>query len=416
MKWRIAHVLICRQKESFVEKNRIVFVHKMFQLENYQEKIKKRKKNAQVFFKPVDKSCKQEVSMVRNMLKMTLVFSVLTVGVACDKKSTAVSATEASSEESANKKYLYVSSGTCYGGGVTTSAGSATVARYDISTGALDKVIVDYNSYQPGDMPNAVINYSDTQLLVAVENASGRRIDLVNKDGSGFTTYLVNSTALNGVIRNMKLLSDGSLLVSKSTAIEKFSSGKARITQGANAYIQAPGSSCATSATLLSTMSILDNGKILFAHAAASPNNKLGLISATGYVGTSDCLGVQAAPVATALPSASLMHSTGDLLVAYGSTTAASNFVTAYDLDSTTNVFSNATESMKNDSYVYGPSAMVENTEDKSVYVANALSTFNNIEKFSYDDTTKKLTRVGSTPFVPQSVFTRCITSMSIGN
>ena len=47
-------------------------------------------------------------------------------------------------QSSSVKKYLYVVSGSCYGGGVTVSTGpSSTVARFSLTTGLLDKVIID---------------------------------------------------------------------------------------------------------------------------------------------------------------------------------------------------------------------------------------------------------------------------------
>lgn len=76
----------------------------------------------------------------------------------------------------------------------------------------------------------------------------------------------------------------------------------------------------------------------------------------------------------------------------------ASNLIQAYDIDQDSNLFSNSTEAAKDAGVVNGPSAMVEDTADHSVYVANANSTFNNIEKFSYDSTTKKLSRIGTSP------------------
>jgi hypothetical protein len=187
-------------------------------------------------------------------------------------------------------RYMYVASGACYGGGVTTSTGSSTIVAYNLNTGQETALIADYNSFSPGDNPVAIAAYDPSHILVTIENASGRRVDVVSLTAlNSITTYLTNSTALSGVLRAMELLSDGSLLISKSSAIEKFSSGKSRVLQGANPYINAPGGSCATSTTLISSLQTLSNGKILYAHAGATPNNKIGLISATGYSTAADC-------------------------------------------------------------------------------------------------------------------------------
>lgn len=317
-----------------------------------------------------------------------------------------------SSGQPASNYELYVASGSCYGGGVATATPSGTVAVLNPDTGALKRVIVDYGSTSPGDNPVAVADFDHDNVLVAVENASGRRLDLVRKDGSGLTTYLTNSTALNGVLRAISLRSDGSVLVAKSTAIEKFSPSKARVTQGVNPYVNAPGSACATATTLMVDVKTLSNGNIIYVHAAASPNNKIGVISASGYATTADCLSTQAAPAATALPTAVIQHSSGDVLASFGSTTSASNVIMAYNFNGTTNAFSNATTALSDFGIVNGPSAMVESPVDGSVYVASALSTFNTIERFSYDHATRTLTRIG--PTIGPQYYTKCVASMKL--
>lgn len=317
-----------------------------------------------------------------------------------------------SSGGSGTRYGLYVASGACYGGGVTTSAGSGTIAVLDPDTGNLRRIIIDYGSTSPGDLPVAMADYNEDYILVAVENAAGRRLDLVRKDGSGLTTYLTNATALNGVLRAMSLASDGSVLVAKSTAIEKFAPSKARVTQGANPYVNAPGGACATATTLMVDVKTVSNGKILFAHAAATPNNKIGLVSASGYSVLGDCLTTQAAPATTALPTAILPHSSGKILVSYGSTTTASNSIQAYDLNITTNVFSGATVAFSDVAIQNGVSALTENPVDGSVYAANATSTFNTIERYSFDPATKLLTRMG--PTIGPQYFTKCVASMKL--
>ena len=308
---------------------------------------------------------------------------------------------------------LYVASGNCYGGGVAVPAGPANIiSKVNIDTGQVESVVIDYNQYNPGDSPISIANYDDNHLLVLVENTSGRHIDLVNKDGSGATVYLANSTALTGVSRQLLFLPDSSMLVSKSTAIEKFSSGKSRVTIGANPYVNAPAGACATSTSLISSIGVFPNGKILYSHAGASPNNKIGLISATGYATSSDCLTASAAPATTALPSKILILSSGDTLVAYGSTTTASNFVYSYNVDSIANTISGATPAWTDYTIINGPSAMTQDSDTGDVFIANGNATFQTIEKFSYNSSTKLLTRIGSTPFMPASIYTRCVTDM----
>ena len=320
----------------------------------------------------------------------------------------------ASPAPAATRKSLYVASGSCYAGGVTTSTGSGTVVTFDPANGALEKVLVDYNSFSPGDMPVGIAEYDADHILVLIENTAGRRLDLIRKDGSGGSTFLTNGTALNGVLRTLLKLADGSYLVSKSTAVEKFAPSKARVTQGANPYVSAPGGTCATSTTLVSSIQQLGNGKLLYTHAAASPNNKLGLISATGYAAAADCLASQASPTTTALPSASLYHSSGKLLVAFGSTTLASNFIYAYDVNETTNAITGATPAWTDNAFVNGPSAMTEDRDTGTVYVANGNAAFNSIEAFGFDPATKLLSKSSPLPFTPVSVYTRCVTAMKV--
>ncbi len=309
--------------------------------------------------------------------------------------------------------FLYVASGTCYGGGVAVSTASNTITKFDLATGAYDTLLVDYNSFSPSDSPVGMVNYSSSQILVLVENASGRRIDLVDKTYyNTVTTYLVNSTAMSAQLRGIFMSPDGGLLVSKGTALEKFSSNKSRITSGANPFVSAPAGSCATSTTLISSMTTLSNGKILYAHAAATPNNKFGVIAATGYSVSADCLSSQTAPSTTALPTGIMMHTSGKILVAYGSTTAGSNYVYSYDINPTTNAISNTAVAFSDSTIINGPSAMALDSSSGNVYVANALSTSNTIEKFTY--ASGALTRVGTSPYIPSQIYTRCVTSMMV--
>lgn len=307
---------------------------------------------------------------------------------------------------------LYVASGSCYAGGVATSTGIATVTAFDLSSGRQLSVLADYNTFSAGDQPVGIANYDKEHLLVLVENTAGRRVDLVRKDGRAVSTYITNATALNGIVRGLEILTDNSLLVSKSSAIERFSGSKARITQGANPYVNAPAAPCATSTTLISSLAVLPNEKIVYAHAAASPNNKLGIISAAGYAAAPDCLAAQAAPATTALPTSLLFHSSGKLLATFGSTTTASNLTYAYDVNIATNVISAPINAYFNTSVVNGPSAMTEDPITKEVLIANGNANFNTIERFSFNPTTKLLTRKPGPSFIPPQSYTRCVSAM----
>lgn len=312
-----------------------------------------------------------------------------------------------------SEKYLYVASGACYGGGVATSAGPAnTISKFNLTTGSLEKVVIDYNKLAPGDSPVAIYDYDSDNILVLIENAAGRRIDKVQKDGSGYTTFIVNATALNAVMRSMVLLNDFSLLVSKSSAVEKFNSAKARVTQGANPYVNAPAAPCATSTTLISSVAVHSSGKIVYTHAAATPNNRFGVISATGYAAAPDCLSGTAGPVTTALPTRALFHSGGKLLISFGSTTAASNLIYSYDFNGTSGAVTNPVAVFNDNSVVNGPSSMAEDPDSGDVFVASVTSTFNTIERFHFSN--NLLTRASGNTFIPYSVYTRCVADMKV--
>jgi hypothetical protein len=313
-------------------------------------------------------------------------------------------------------KHLYVASGSCYGGGVTVSAGPTnTIAKFNLQSGQLEQVVIDYNEVNPGDSPVAIADYDSTRLLVLVENAAGRRLDLVNKDGSGSTVYLVNNTGLNAVLRSVVLLADLSVLVSKSSAIEKFNSSKSRLLIAAKPWVNAPVGSCATSTTLISSMTVHSSGKIVYTHAAASPNNKIGVISATGYAAGADCLSAQVAPSTTALPTRAIFASDGKLLVSFGSTTAASNAIYSYDFDGGTGAISGGT-SVYEDSGVTlnGPSSMAQDPESGDIFVANVNSLFNTVERFHYAN--NALIRATTKPFLESSAYTRCVSDLKVMN
>jgi hypothetical protein len=340
---------------------------------------------------------------------LALTSLVFTTGMGgCNKKS------DVGADTTLPTRYLYVASGACYGGGATLSTGAGTVVRYNLTSGASD-VLADYTTVGT-DLPAGIADWDSDNILVTVEIAGARRIEIVNKRGLGRYTLQSNPVALSAQLRTLTRLSDGGFLVSKSSAIERFNSAGGR--SALAPYINAPAGACATSTTLISATSELNNGKLLFAHATASPNNKIGVISANGYAVAADCLASQAAPVTTSLPSAMVyLSDIGQLLVGYGSAgaTASSNQIWSYPINETTPSFGAGTAAWTNFNVVNGPSAMAYDLTTGYIYVANALSTLNNIEKFTFNASTKVLTRVGTSAAIPPSIYTRCISGMVVG-
>lgn len=306
--------------------------------------------------------------------------------------------------------YLYIASGACYGGGVTASTGLGIVTKYRLDTGAYEDVIVDYSEFATTDLPADIQNYDDDYLLVLVENATtttSRRVDLIPKRGSRVPEGLTyGGGAFSGILRALSVLSDGSILTSRSGAISRFNSDFQLTSSG---FISAPTGACATSTTLMADVVELSSGKLVFAHAAATPNNKLGLMSSDGAT----CLAAQAAPITTSLPTSLLLHSSGNLIVSYGSTTAGSNVIYSYDINQTANTFT-AYQSYSNSAVVNGPSQMVEDPRNGDIYVANATAAYSNIEKFTYNASSRMMTRAQSYPFIRFSGSTRCVSGMVI--
>lgn len=349
------------------------------------------------------------------MIKQTFL-ALLSVGmlascVPADPKATS-SADDSTSGGTSSSQFIYVSTGTKYAGnGVVVSTASRIVSKYR-TDGSFVCILADFVAEGNGDAPVDMIDYDSTHLLVLLENTTGRRVVLLNKDCSQYnSTYVINSTALSATLRSMIKTSDGGFLVSKGTAIEKFNSAKQRVLSGAAAFINAPAGSCATSTTLSPAAAIGPSGNIFMLHAAASPNNQINIISSTGYVSAADCLGVAEGPTANHYPTAILYHSSGKMLVAYANTTGPIHQIYQYDVTATT--MTNPVVAYNDRFVVQGPVSMAE-LADKTVLVASGASTFNTVEHFSYDTTTGAMTRIGGTPLIQASVYTQGISSIIV--
>jgi hypothetical protein len=309
--------------------------------------------------------------------------------------------------------YIYVASGTAYAGnGASTSTPSNTVAKFN-ADGTFNRVLVDY-SLNTGDSPVAMVDYDSDYLLVLVENPTNiasRRIERVAKDGSGTSTFLIDGTNLGVANRNLVQLglsSDSGFYIGRgitvgNAAIEKYNATKARITIGANAYVSAPAGACATVTTRFTGLTEGPSGVIFVAHAAVSPNNKVFLISNTGYSVVGDCIASVAMPSVNHYPTAMVyLSDAAQMLISFGNTTGPVHSVYSYDATATN--LANATQAYSNLSVLQGISAMTKD-EDGNIFIAAGAAGFNTVEKFTYASNT--LTRVGSIPLVYGSVYTR---------
>jgi len=289
-----------------------------------------------------------------------------------------------------------------------------------------------------------------------------------------FATYYANPTVLSGIVVGLYKDEEGSLLISKSTAVEKISASPIRLPAGANPWLNAPAGNCATSTTNISNVLSLpkysgtSTGKVVFTHQGATAAlNRIGITAYSGYFAAADCLaGVQISGVthtkaanltantvafnATGTsPTAAVFipHAngtiTGKLLVAYANGQTSNNAAGVYNLNhglvmwdvdepsATSAVLSNPIVVYDDSTILYGVSAMSYDSLSGYVYVATAgepgaaNQTTNgygyNVERFSvaFDSTNApSLTRVtiSGKPFIKGGATTKCISSLAVGN
>ena len=381
-----------------------------------------------------------------NSVRLLVVLAALHLA-ACAKPAATSSASTTDAASVTPSRYLYVSSGVCYSGNGNTTFSNTTssniVYRINVDTGARDSVIADYNASPSsvGDSPVTVVDWDSTHVGVLVENsttASLRRIEVVEKKLNGSrTTFTANTTALSAQLRGMVKLSDGSVLVSKGTAIEKITSSNVRLLKGANPWVNAPtGGTCGTTnTTLIPALTALPTtGKILMTHSAAS-NARALMISNAGYSTSADCLAAMTAPGANGWPVATAYDSVSKtLFVAYGGNALTDNLnaIYAYTVDETANTITGATEIYDSFEYgttypylLYGISSMYYDESSKSLFVGTAINNSTTvanyaIEKLSFDSTklaadrTHALSRSGALPFYSYGYDTKCVSSMMI--
>ena len=342
-------------------------------------------------------------------------------------------------------RYLYVSSGACYSGnGITTFTNltsSNQFYRLNLASGQKDTFIADFFSSpsSPGDSPISIAEYDSNRFAVLIENtttATLRRIELIDKKQfGGRVTYSNNTTALSAQVRKMRKLSDGYMLISKSTAVEKITAGSGRLTIGANPWISlaTPTSACTTSTTLISSILQLPSGLLAFAHAGTG-NARIGIVSALGYSIAGDCKAGQTAPNANAFPTSMVYDKKNQyLIVSYGgsSTGADLNSIYAYSIDETTGAISSPQKIYDSNQFgstynflLFGISAMAYDAEKQQLYVATTISNATTavnyrIEKLSYDPakigvSNSNVLSKSNTVFYDYGHDTKCISDLTI--
>lgn len=340
-----------------------------------------------------------------------IVALICTFGIGCQQKKL--------DSSSSSERYLYIQSGGCFAPtGLTASTASKTISRINLETGVVDKTIADYTANLT-DTPVAIAPYDDDHLYVLVENTGGRRVEILDKTAATATNFLANSTALNAVVRTLTIGSDGSFLISKSSAVERFASNKNRLPNSTTTFMSAPTGNCATATNAITATAFTSAGDILFAHSysAASANNRIGMTTGSTSA-ASTCYAGVAAPTTASYPTSMVyLSDLKHLLVAYSSSTAANNQVWEYAVDESAHtITANGSASYTNTAVLNGPTAMTYDSETGYIYIANGTTGFaNSIEKFTYDSSAKTLTRVGTVPFSSPTINHNCINSMFVG-
>lgn len=339
------------------------------------------------------------------------------------------------------QKFLYVASGQCYSGnGITTfsnTTSSNLIYTINTETGVRDRIIADYSASpaSAGDTPSSMIDWDADNLLVYVRVGTSGRLETLPKKGgtrNNFGTTPALSTFVTTAPKTIQKSSDGGALLIRTGFIEKINaSGVRNGTVFVNSNL---GATCGTANALLSDVVVSATGKVITANAAASPNNRLISVPASGATGS--CTAAMAAPVTTTFPVAMVFDKVNSkLIVAYAgsATTTNVNSIHAYNFDESTGVISNdqkiydAAEYPATYNYLlFGVSAMTLDPDTNTLYVATAISTATTvvnyaIEKLSYNasaigsSNTAVLKKSGTLPFYSYGIDTKCISSMVVG-
>lgn len=320
---------------------------------------------------------------------------------------------------SVKNRYLYwASASNCFTGITTPPAhllGINVVARMPLEGGPIE-LVWDYSIEPHGEQEIPVgLDFDDTSktLLVSVEGPV-RRIDFIDVTSKSRLRFIQNSS-FNSQLRSLALFEAGNILISRSAAIELFTSSGNRLTLGANPWVNNPQGACTGSNTQILRVLTTPQGHILYVHPhTTATSNKMGAIRKTGYSAATDCLGSFTYP-ANFLPSQALFVNDQRLLVTtVGTNPTSHSRIDSVDVtfdDNTSNyTFSNLTTLLNDPSLIQTPTSFVYDEVKKMIYVA----TFNDsrIKALEYDETNNELTYKGI--LVKRSYLTKCIAHMKI--
>lgn len=414
---------------------------------------------------------------MKKTLKLTLLTLILINVFSCQKAEE-----ELASIADTNTNVLYVSTGACNSGpgqtAYTSATATRTIERFAVSNGASLGALFDYGNAQSGMqqlMSPAAIYNSGSSVFVLNEGGAGQR-NLIRVPKSTPYTYTIpianNALAFTNALTAFTIDDEGSFLISKNSAIEKFNSISTRLTASGAAWVTSPGGSCASAAASVASVLTLPTSSGITGHViysnqgVTSSTNRLGIIyGGTGYINTSNCLSgaqinttahtkasnlssgtIAFIPTGTGPTSMVLVPFTSGtvkakLIVSYsnaqtynsvsGSVTTLNHGIAAWDIVQTspsTASLVNPVVLVENHNKVFAVSAMAYDSSDNSLYVAvggvlgsNNQTTGNagyNIEKYTLDltqSTGPTLTRVGTQPFILGGSNTKCISGLAVG-
>jgi len=335
-----------------------------------------------------------------------------------------------------SERYLYISSGQCNSGQGITTFSSTNSSRVVSKVGLSSKgssIVFDLAAPFQGGFLNqetaaqGLIEDGSTMLMLT-ENATSsgvgdRKIWTVPKASPFNTAYYAQDTqaftpTAAHILRSMAIDADGTILFSKSVAVEKIGTNVVRIPQSGPApWISTPAGACAAAISNITAVAVMPpftgttNGKIIIAHqGVAAADNMIAIISRNGATAASGCLDGQtvlssspftldtglatgtaktinaagASPTAMVYIPTPSGPTTGKLIVALGPATAAeldnttnlNNGIVMYDVtetsDTVATIANSGTVLYESGSILFGVSAMTYDSTDGSLYVATA--------------------------------------------
>lgn len=317
-----------------------------------------------------------------------------------------------SSASSAHGHYIYVSSG------YPTASGVGIISRWT-STGQFLDIVHDFAN-NAGFMPQAVtfqtINSVPYMFMLAYNGTYGE-IEVANTDGTDFSSYITNSTALAAGSRRLYNTTDGGFLITRTAGVERYTSAKTR--QGGSAkYVTAGACTIAAGAAAVQlTLSGVDY--VVAANAAATPNNKVNLYNGA----TGACIsGVAPTGPATTMWPVDMDYSATDnkLFVLYYPFTGATTNAQIWSFDVTASAINNGTL-IYNDVYaeiatvsatpLASSSSIVFHRTGSEAFVLVGTS-INSVLKLNYDGTT--LTKASSVPLIYQNSLVKSISNVNV--